>query len=402
MTIINQLFIFFLILNIFSPKRFLLLYVLFITSFLGFIDNTVLVFGFDIGQFIINISMLLFYLFKRSVLTDKYFKYLDLIIIIYIFGISRSVLIDFSSFQDSVIGSKSFSSIFLLHYLLSNKEYINNEYLLKIIFGLTLYFLLVFIFAIFFDLVPPEYYKEGFLIEIDYLTIFALGVIIISAKDFNFPLNLYKYFLIIIFPYLLIKEGHISILFTIAIASLLLLFFKEKLFLIKFSKIKLFFLIILLIPIAYIFDSFIIDYLYNNIVNLDSISSRILTNKIRVEYILEKPFLGYGFSSFSSIQFDTVNQFSNYLSTIDNGYHDLLIKFGLIVSSLYLFCLYKLTIPDVVSKQNFPLVVFLILLLVINLTWSVFTYEVGIISLSFALFLNLNSNNKINSSEFKI
>ena len=346
--------------------------------------------------------MLLFYLFKRPVLTDKYFKYLDLIIIIYIFGISRSVLIDFSSFQDSVIGSKSFSSIFLLHYLLSNKEYINNEYLLKIIFGLTLYFLLIFIFAIFFDLVPPEYYKEGFLIEIDYLTIFALGVIIISAKDFNFPLNLYKYFLIIIFPYLLIKEGHISILFTIAISSLLLLFFKEKLFLIKFSKIKLFFLIILLIPIAYIFDSFIIDYLYNNIVNIDSISSRILTNKIRVEYILEKPFLGYGFSSFSSIQFDTVNQFSNYLSTIDNGYHDLLIKFGLIVSSLYLFCLYKLTIPDVVSKQNFPLVVFMILLLFINLTWSVFTYEVGIISLSFALFLNLNSNNKINSSEFKI
>ena len=402
MTIINQLFILFLILNIFSPKRFLLLYVLFITSFLGFIDNTVLVFGFDIGQFIINISMLLFYLFKRPVLIDKYFKYLDLIIIIYIFGISRSVLIDFSSFQDSVIGSKSFSSIFLLHYLLSNKEYINNEYLLKIIFGLTLYFLLIFIFAIFFDLVPPEYYKEGFLIEIDYLTIFALGVIIISAKDFNFPLNLYKYFLIIIFPYLLIKEGHISILFTIAIASLLLLFFKEKLFLIKFSKIKLFFLIILLIPIAYIFDSFIIDYLYSYIVNLDSISSRILTNKIRVEYILEKPFLGYGFSSFSSIQFDTVNQFSNYLSTIDNGYHDLLIKFGLIVSSLYLFCLYKLTIPDVVSKQNFPLVVFIILLLVINLTWSVFTYEVGIISLSFALFLNLNSNNKINSSEFKI
>ena len=402
MTIIIQLFIFFLILNIFSPKRFLLLYALFITSFLGFIDNTALVFGYDIGQFIINISMLLFYLFKRPVLTDKYFKYLDLIIIIYIFGISRSVLIDFSSFQDSVIGSKSFSSIFLLHYLLSNKEYINNEYLLKIIFGLTLYFLLIFIFAIFFDLVPPEYYKEGFLIEIDYLTIFALGVIIISAKDFNFPLNLYKYFLIIIFPYLLIKEGHISILFTIAISSLLLLFFKEKLFLIKFSKIKLFFLIILLIPIAYIFDSFIIDYLYNNIVNLDSISSRILTNKIRVEYILEKPFLGYGFSSFSSIQFDTVNQFSNYLSTIDNGYHDLLIKFGLIVSSLYLFCLYKLTIPDVVSKQNFPLVVFMILLLFINLTWSVFTYEVGIISLSFALFLNLNSNNKINSSEFKI
>ena len=402
MTIIIQLFIFFLILNIFSPKRFLLLYALFITSFLGFIDNTALVFGYDIGQFIINISMLLFYLFKRPVLTDKYFKYLDLIIIIYIFGISRSVLIDFSSFQDSVIGSKSFSSIFLLHYLLSNKEYINNEYLLKIIFGLTLYFLLIFIFAIFFDLVPPEYYKEGFLIEIDYLTIFALGVIIISAKDFNFPLNLYKYFLIIIFPYLLIKEGHISILFTIAISSLLLLFFKEKLFLIKFSKIKLFFLIILLIPIAYIFDSFIIDYLYNNIVNLDSISSRILTNKIRVEYILEKPFLGYGFSSFSSIQFDTVNQFSNYLSTIDNGYHDLLIKFGLIVSSLYLFCLYKLTIPDVVSKQNFPLVVFMILLLFINLTWSVFTYEIGIISLSFALFLNLNSNNKINSSEFKI
>ena len=114
-------------LSFYNPKLFFLLYLLFISSFLGFFNDELIINGSEVGYFVHSMIFLLHYAFGRNAINKKQIlPVLDLIILFFIYGIFKPYFDDISSINESIIGSKHFSSLFLAHYLFSKKNSFQN------------------------------------------------------------------------------------------------------------------------------------------------------------------------------------------------------------------------------------------------------------------------------------
>ena len=85
---------------------------------------------------------------------------------------------------------------------------------------------------------------------------------------------------------------------------------------------------------------------------------------------------------------------------IDSGYTDMMGKFGLIGTILFLLIPISIFIKGFNNKKNINCVLFILQLLAVNATWSVFTYQMGIILLAIAysfIFSNIKQQQYENS-----
>ena len=107
--------------------------------------------------------------------------------------------------------------------------------------------------------------------------------------------------------------------------------------------------------------------------------------------IIDNPYVGYGFLSYDSLNFMNENKYAIYSSTIDNGYIDFILKFGMIGCIAFLLIFYKIIISQNNSVKDVALKVFLIQYIFVNITWSVYLFAVGNIALCLATFLIINN-----------
>ena len=90
------------------------------------------------------------------------------------------------------------------------------------------------------------------------------------------------------------------------------------------------------------------------------------------------------------------------LSVIDSGYVDLLTKYGVIITLLYLFLFSKIIIVPFHKKNRVKnkndrminMATYLSQYYIVNLTWSVFTFAHGIVPMSLAIFILYKDNLK--------
>jgi hypothetical protein len=126
-------------------------------------------------------------------------------------------------------------------------------------------------------------------------------------------------------------------------------------------------------------------YLYE-LYQTSSFKARAIYNVERFELIFQKPLQGYGFLHKSAFDLGD-HVYTESLSFIDSGYVDLLGKFGFIGMILYLLIV---TIPFFKVKSDIlvaSIKIFFLQYFLINITWSVFSFIIGTISLSIAIFL---------------
>lgn len=380
----------------FKPKLFLFFYLIFISSFLGFISKEVLVSDTDIGLFYQSALMMLISMinFKRILSLKSYAKLLSfLVFLFYLYGIIKPVWIGMSSFLQSLIASKEFSTLFLIPYLFIFRNSFSINYIIKILSFFGYYFLFILILFVLLDFIPVQYVKDGGQLEFYYPTILSLFLFIKSAYAKNTVEKVLVLFMLTIWVVGMYYEGHLAIMLTTVVGCIMVLF---KLPFINFVNKKSWFILgIGLLGLLY-FNSYFIE-LITIFSESSSIVSRNVVNAGRIELIFERPLFGYGFMHDSALQLDSNNKYAMNLFVIDSGYIDLLGKFGLIGTLSYLILL---TIPFLKKEKNvmkISLKLFFLQLLFVNITWSVFSFSIGTIAISIALYLFYSYQNILRS-----
>lgn len=379
----------YLVLN--NPKFFLVNYLIFVSSFLGFLSKVFLINGSDIGLFYQNFLMIGCVLLNYKSLLElpKNIKILLLIfLIIFLYGLFQSVYTSISSPFQSLVGSKEFTTIFLTHYLFVNRQFFSFNFIYEVISFFGYFYLLVMLFFLIFNYVPP-YYVKGNSFEFYFPSILSLFLFIKAIKSINIFQKIFFIFLLLIWGFGIYYEGHFSILFSTVLGCLILLIkpvarniFNNK----------------TLISLLLLFVAFLVTVLpvrqYINYFNsIPSILSRSETNSERIDFIIQNPLFGYGFVDSKALSFDSVNKYAQFLYTIDSGYIDLLVKFGVIGSIIYLLPIFLNFIKPDKNYYSLAFKIFFIQLCFVNITWSVFTFSVGLLSLCFCIYLSYISSN---------
>jgi hypothetical protein len=381
--------VFFLVLQtyvaFFKPRYFLVLYLLFSTSFLGFIPKLLMIGGNDVALFYQNFLMIacVIFHFKRISTLPKLIKtILYVIILIYLFGLFNSIILKLASPFQSLKGSKEFTSLFLTHYLFLHKNLFSVKFIEKIISFFGYYFLMILAVYILFDYLPNFYIKEDG-IEYYYPTILSLFLFIRAARVRIFFNKLVYVVMLLIWSIGMYYEGHIAILLTTLVGCLSVLF---RSFFINFVNKKQWFFagLLFLALLTYIlpFEKYFIEYN-----SLSSMKSRAITNVGRIDLIAQKPLLGYGFVDKTALQIESVNKYANNLYTIDNGYLDLLGKLGIIGTLTYLIALSFYFLKKENNIYTLSLKIFYLQLFFVNITWSVFSFTIGTLAISLSLYL---------------
>lgn len=370
----------------FKPKLFLFFYLMFISSFLGLIPKVILIGGVDIGLFHHSALMILISMiyFKRILSLKSYVKLLSfLVFLFYLYGIIKPVWIGESSFFQSLIASKEFSTLFLVPYLFIFQNSFSINYIFKVLSFFGYYFLFILLLYVLLDFTPSQYTKDGGQLEFYYPSILSLFLFMKSAQAKNILEIVFVLFILTIWVVGMYYEGHLAIMLTTFVGCIIVLF---KLPIINFVNKKSWILFGIGLLILLSFNSFFIE-LSKLFFESSSILSRNLVNVGRIELISERPLLGYGFMHDSALQIDSINIYAKNLFVIDSGYIDLLGKFGFIGALSYLILL---TTPFLKKEKNImkiSLKLFFLQLLLVNITWSVFSFSIGTIAISIALFL---------------
>ena len=376
------------ILAFIRPRLFVIFYLIFTTSFLGFLPKLILIYGNEIGLYYQSLLMLANYIvyYKRSNLFPRYLvKILNTLIIFYLFGIFYPLINGSSTLLQSIIASKEFSTIFFVHYLLIRKKDITTKQIYSVISFLGYYFLFILLLFVLFKIVPPEYVKEGGRIQFYFPTILSLFLYIKAGFATTLIKKIYVIFLLLIWTIGMYIEGHAAILLTTLFGTLILIF---RLPILKLAENYNRLLLAIVSFALILFFSPLKQYI-TEITTRPEFLSRLQHNSTRLDLIFQKPLFGYGFLHKSVTNFKNSNVYTESLSSIDSGYIDLLAKFGIIGLSIYLVIISILFFhKKKVNVNMMSLRIFFLQYFVVNITWSVFTFEMGIITLSISIYLH--------------
>lgn len=375
------------LLSIIKPKYFLFTYLLYTSSYLGLLPKVISIENSDIGlyyQSLLMIGTYFFYIRRVSLFPFSLKLLLNIILLFYLYGVLYPVLNGSSTLLQSVIASKEFSSLFLIHYLVIHEKSITTNFILKIISFFSYYFLTVLlIFALFNVVLPPQYEKGTDYIQIFYPSIISLFLFVKASQANTIRKKIIATILVAIWAFCMYFEGHTAILITTLLGCLVIIYRLPFLKLTKNYK-SLFIsgialsLILLVLPTN--------KYL-NELSETSAFKSRRTYNSARFELIKEKPLQGYGFLLKSATDLDRRSVYTESLSFIDSGYVDLLGKFGYIGTLIFLISLAIYFLKPLQGIYPMSLKVFFLQYFLVNITWAVFTFSLGTISLAIAIFL---------------
>ncbi|MCM8568752.1 hypothetical protein NE848_05145 [Gramella jeungdoensis] len=380
-----------------KPKYFVFLYFLFLTSFFGFLSKEILIAGNEIGFFYQHMLMLISWLKikNRNTYPSHVKFFLNVTSLLYLFGIIYPVIGGSSSIIQSIIASKEFSGIFLAHYLFSYQFKFSLEFLKKLLnfvgYGLSIILALVILW----NFIPPEYVKAGSYIEYDYPTILSLFLFVKVNNSFTFKQKLLSALLIIVWVLGMMREGHSAIMLTTLLGLTVLLF---NIPLVRLAgKFK--WIILSIICALFTLLFFSVDSQLNEILETPSFKARSVYNIERLELIKEQPVQGYGFLHKSALDLEGDNPYMESLAFIDSGYIDLLGKFGFLGMLIYFTAILLPIYKGYNDYKVIGLKLFILQYFIVSITWSVFTFSIGIIAIALAIFLDYQYKNELENKD---
>jgi hypothetical protein len=397
------------LLSLKKPKLYMWLYLLASTQFMGFVDFA----EFEI-QGVLNV---LFYLnvitifsvvtlvIKNGIPNDKSFRFLFVIAGVTGFGFLYPVLLGYSNISSSITDGKDFLCYFFLAYLLLNKDTITTDSVYNVLTFIGLGLSIIVIIATTTGLTPPAYLlvqselgpKDG--IHIAFSTFISLAFFLqlghIIKNEFNFR-HIYVVLVLLIG---VILQPHRSIFFGLLAGAAFVILYRSSFNL----KIQVAFAIAAVLGAACIFMktdallSTFVEPVQEVLEQTGAIGARKNINYFRWEEIRNRPLLGHGFINESSefgesFYLASGSRFSQTLGTIDSGYVDTLVRFG-IVGTIIILIQYIgiVTIPFRIKNygtvERLMPAVFFATYFIISFTWSVFTYKHGIIPAAIAIYL---------------
>ena len=384
-----------------KPTKFVIGYLLYTTSYFGLVTNDILISNIEIGTFLSNLIPLFCAIKYRKNLKDKASKYVIVVLLaFYVYGITKPIIEGHQNIVMSIISSKHYTFYFFAVYLLVTKELINFNKVFNFIFFTSIYFSILYILnRVGIAIKPVEYIKKDG-IQCKYDSFLAMSLLYLHSPICSIKKNK------ILYTILLLVGIYIGDYFSLLASSIVLLPFMYLLNKNWKRKKNIFFILAYVtVPLIVFFHIFKDTQTYKEITSkqTDAITSRDAHNEFRWQLIEKKHNWGYGFihkdSHYISLFTRSDNEYMSSLSFIDSGYIDLMGKFGLYGTILFLLIpLYMIWIALRNIKNSF-LTVMIIQFFAVNLTWSVFTYEVGITLLVLAYsYILINQKKQIPQS----
>jgi O-antigen ligase len=322
-----------------------------------------------------------------------------------LFGIVYPLFLGETDITKPATNGKDFLCFYFLSYLDINRDRILKKNILKPIISLGTLLSFVVIVFVTTGYFPPAYNPVNLESSIfEGIHIFSamyifLAITIITCQ-LTSDISMWKRSLVLITMFTALAfEGHRSVLYSALVTSF---FYISLKFTFKRMAATFYFaLFTMLLLFAFygspLTDEFVFNVLSDVSSNKGSIGSRLNYNYFRIEAFSDRPLLGYGFQHESS---KTVkyyfkgeeSRFTSALGTVDAGYIDLLVRFGVIGSFVFLFIfgysLYKKWVStDKSDIFTHAILIYLFSYFIISLTWSVFTYSHGIIPIALCFYL---------------
>lgn len=388
------------------PTFFVAYFIIASTKFLGFIDpSTFIVNGIEFGYFGLNIIALVgsFLSITWYNIPKKSILIMFIILAMLIYGISKPLFDGNSTFLQSFMASKEIWFYFIFFYLVSHREKIKSEQIITLIKWIGLYFSLIYIFGILVPGIVPLYYFDDEIIRVYYPTYISLALFLF-AVDLKTKGQIKIKSLVPISMLLvsLVFAGYASltIMSVIGLVGYLFIYHEKKL-LNKKSILAFIIMSVLIVLLLILINEETYNYLLTSIYDIisgndPSISSRMLYNEFRWEFINRQREFGYGFIHQSSeimksMNTSDSNRYMQRLGVIDSGYVDMFTKFGFIGTAVIIVIFLKFIVSGYLQKNkntlSLAMVFYFSQYFFVNYTWSVFTFAHGIIPGVIALYM---------------
>lgn len=396
----------------YRPTEFFLFCIFILSGFLGVIPYEVLkpltpeniLFFVSISIFVEVIISILFTAKIKKMNKLNMFPFL--MAMLFIYGVAKPIVDGNSGLQLAITDGKQVVSYTILLFVLIKYKQINKLIVEKSVVFIGLLLSIYVVAAASFKIYPPGYlpvnpngaisFSENIHIKYPMFILFAYFLLIDNTVIRNPYLRSTMRFLLFMG---VILQSHMSITLLFLIIFCVAWLYK-RVEITKTLKVSIAASAILIFSGYALISN---KNVFENIVSeSSSIASRFLINQYRFDYIYQEPILGYGFihedSSLGAIfNGSSIGLHDKRLATIDAGYIDILVRFGLLglISIAFLYLLYVSRLNKLaVDLKGKVFIYFLYGMIPVSLTWSILTYNHGIISIACATLFILGGANE--------
>lgn len=378
-----------------KPTWFVIGYFIYASSYLGLFSKDILVENIEIGTFLSNLIPLFCAVVHSNKLKDKISIYIIIaLLLFYAYGLFKPIIDGRQNIIMSIISSKAHTFYFFVIYLLTVKDFVDFKKVFNFIFYTSIYYSSLYILnRLGIGARPSEFIKnEGIQCHFDSFLTFSLFYLHSHVCHIRKK---------VLYTIILIIGIYLGDFFSLISTSIVLLPLLHILVNNWKNKANLLIAITIIALTSFIAFSFLQEtQTYKEITEKqsDAIYSRDTHNEFRWQLIEKEYYWGYGFihkdSHFLSFYTNEDSEYMNSLSFIDSGYIDLMGKFGLLGTIIFLIVPIYFIKIGFGDPRNAFCIIFIVQLIAVNLTWSVFTYQMGIILLAIAYPYILNNYHK--------
>lgn len=374
------------------PDRFVIGYLVYVSSYGGWMSNDILIGGVEYGQFLVNVSALFPMVMSWKEIPPALKKVILVLALFYLYGLMKPVVDGHQGWMLSVKSSKSVTAYFFLFYVLAFCRRLDWNKIFCFLTCLSLYYAILYIVnRAGLPLRPPLYVKGSF-IQCPYDSFLLLAFCYQLAHADVYGL---KHGLVLAFLWTGICMGGY---FSLAVVSLCIGLGVWLYRSVRHPEVMVLLTggLFLLLVYGWYIDAFLMELWQGQQSALDS---RGYYNEFRWALIAQEFWGGYGFLSRDTriVSLNALSDRSSYmsgLSFVDAGYVDLMGRFGLIGTLLFLLVPLYFVRNTSWNRKTLPFVAMVVSFYFVNITWSVFSFPQGIIVLALAyayLYMNKKS-----------
>lgn len=362
------------------PTRYVMGYLIYVSSYLGWFNQDILAGGVEYGEFLFNLLALLPILYNWKEIDIRIKSVIVFLFLFYVYGLIKPIVDGHQGWMLSVKSSKSMTSYFFLFYVLSFYKQLEWERIFRFVTIIAVYYAMLYLInTIGIEIRPPAYVKQKF-IQCFYDSFLLLAFCYQLTKETPFAVkNLWVLGVLLFGIYI---GGYFSLLVVASLITVVVYLYQTVrhplVWILWASSIA------LLLALGFIYEDSI-GFIWKE--HQAALDSRTYYNEFRWHLIAKEFWGGYGYLSRDTrlVSLNSMADSSSYmadLSFVDAGYVDLMGRFGLIGTLLFLLVPVFFIRMTHWNRQTLPFILLVISFYAVNMTWSVFSYPQGIIVLA--------------------
>lgn len=362
------------------PTRYVMGFLIYVSSYLGWFNQDLLIGGVEYGEFLFNLLALLPVVYGWKEIDSRIKAVILFLSLFYLYGLVKPIMDGHQGWMLSVKSSKSMTAYFFLFYVIAFYQRLDWNKIFRFVTVIAVYYAVLYLVnSVGIVIRPPFYVKQRF-IQCFYDSFMLVAFCYRLTRE-N-PFNLSNLAMLGI----LLGGIYVGGYFSLWVASLLIL-------MVIFLYRKVHHPLVWMLLAASVALLLVIGLMNEEALGAiwrerqASLDSRTFYNEFRWQLIAREFLSGYGYLSRDTrlVSLHSMTDETGYMSDltfVDAGYVDLMGRFGLIGTILLLLVPLYFLGMTAWNRQTVPFILMVFSFYAVNMTWSVFSYPQGIIVLA--------------------